>query len=312
MDKKICVIGGGAWGENIIRTLVELEALGAVVEPGEERRRYLTEKYCCVGFAAVEEAIEKRYDGYVVSAPAELHYEIGCKTLSAGLPTIIEKPLTLNSQDALRLVQLAEEKDVPFMVAHILLFHPAIRKIKELVDEGRIGKLFYMYSTRIKFGVVRTEENVFWSFAPHDIAVLDYIAGAHAEKIETTKGNFLQNDVCDYAMAQLEYPNNVKAHILTSWLHPFKEQRVVVVGSEGMLWFDDATDKQVYFCDKHVEWEDGRPQLVQGDAITIPYEKTLPLTEEMKYFIAHLDKMPEISTGRAGYEVVKVLENVVG
>lgn len=312
MDKKICVIGGGAWGENIIRTLFELEALGAVVEPGEERRRYLTEKYCCVGFAAVEEAIEKRYDGYVVSAPAELHYEIGCKTLSAGLPTIIEKPLTLNSQDALRLVQLAEEKDVPFMVAHILLFHPAIRKIKELVDEGRIGKLFYMYSTRIKFGVVRTEENVFWSFAPHDIAVLDYIAGAHAEKIETTKGNFLQNDVCDYAMAQLEYPDNVKAHILTSWLHPFKEQRVVVVGSEGMLWFDDATDKQVYFSDKHVEWEDGRPQLVQGDAITIPYEKTLPLTEEMKYFIAHLDKMPEISTGRAGYEVVKVLENVVG
>ena len=265
-----------------------------------------------MGFAAVEEAIEKRYDGYVVSAPAELHYEIGRKTLSAGLPTIIEKPLTLNSQDALRLVQLAEEKKVPFMVAHILLFHPAIRKIKELVDEGRIGKLFYMYSTRIKFGVVRTEENVFWSFAPHDIAVLDYIAGAHAEKIETTKGNFLQNDVCDYAMAQLEYPNNVKAHILTSWLHPFKEQRVVVVGSEGMLWFDDATDKQVYFSDKHVEWEEGRPQLVQGDAITIPYEKTLPLTEEMKYFIAHLDKMPEISTGRAGYEVVKVLENVVG
>ena len=312
MDKKICVIGGGAWGENIIRTLFELEALGAVVEPGEERRKYLSEKYCCVGFAAVEEAIEKRYDGYVVSAPAELHYEIGCKTLSAGLPTIIEKPLTLNSQDALRLVQLAEEKKVPFMVAHILLFHPAIRKIKELVDEGRIGKLFYMYSTRIKFGVVRTEENVFWSFAPHDIAVLDYIAGAHAEKIETTKGNFLQNDVCDYAMAQLEYPDNVKAHILTSWLHPFKEQRVVVVGSEGMLWFDDATDKQVYFSEKHVEWEDGRPQLVQGDAITIPYEKTLPLTEEMKYFIAHLDKMPEMSTGRAGYEVVKVLENVVG
>lgn len=312
MDKKICVIGGGAWGENIIRTLFELEALGAVVEPGEERRKYLSEKYCCVGFAAVEEAIEKRYDGYVVSAPAELHYEIGRKTLSAGLPTIIEKPLTLNSQDALRLVQLAEEKKVPFMVAHILLFHPAIRKIKELVDEGRIGKLFYMYSTRIKFGVVRTEENVFWSFAPHDIAVLDYIAGAHAEKIETTKGNFLQNDVCDYAMAQLEYPDNVKAHILTSWLHPFKEQRVVVVGSEGMLWFDDATDKQVYFSEKHVEWEDGRPQLVQGDAITIPYEKTLPLTEEMKYFIAHLDKMPEMSTGRAGYEVVKVLENVVG
>ena len=184
--------------------------------------------------------------------------------------------------------------------------------MKELVDAGKIGKLFYMYSTRIKFGVVRTEENVFWSFAPHDIAVLDYIAGCHAEKIETTKGNFLQEAVCDYALAQLEYPNNVKAHILTSWLHPFKEQRVVVVGSEGMLWFDDATDKQVYYADKYVDWDDDRAVLNQGTTEVIPYEKSLPLTEEMKYFIAHLEEKPEISTGRDGYEVVKVLENVQG
>lgn len=310
MDKKICVIGGGAWGENIIRTLFELETLGAVVEPGDERRKYLTEKYSCVGYAAAEEAIEKRYDGYVVSAPAELHYEIGCKILSAGLPTIIEKPLTLNSRDALRLVQIAEEKNVPFMVAHILLFHPAIRKIKDLIDAGKVGELYYLYSTRIKFGVVRTEENVFWSFAPHDIAVLDYLVGSPAEKIQVAKGNFLQKDICDYALAQIEYPNNVKAHILTSWLHPFKEQRLVVVGSKGMLWFDDATDKQVYFSDKHVEWDNGRPVLAQGDSTVIPYEKALPLTEEMKYFIAHLDKKPEISSGKAGYDVVKVLETV--
>lgn len=312
MDKKICAIGGGAWGENVIRTLFELGALAAVVEPNKERLTYLVNKYSCLGYTDVDEAIAAHYDGYAVAAPAELHYEIGCKLLNAGLPTIIEKPLTLNSEEALKLVELAEEKNVSFMVAHILLFHPAIRKIKELVDAGKIGKLFYMYSTRIKFGVVRTEENVFWSFAPHDIAVLDYIAGSHAEKIETTKGNFLQEDVCDYAMAQLEYPNNVKAHILTSWLHPFKEQRVVVVGSEGMLWFDDATDKQVYYSSKHVAWEDGKPQLVQSDAVAVPYEKSLPLTEEMKYFIAHLEEKPEISTGRAGYEVVKVLEIVIG
>ena len=310
MNKRICAIGGGAWGENVIRTLYELESLAAIVEPNADRLAYLTEKYACTGYTSVDEAIDARFDGYVVAAPAELHYEIGCKLLNTGLPTIIEKPMTLNSEDALKLVELAEEKKVPFMVAHILLFHPAIRKIKELVDAGKIGQLYYMYSTRIKFGVVRTEENVFWSFAPHDIAVLNYIAGSHAEKIETKKGNFLQDDVCDYAMAQLDYPNNVKAHILTSWLHPFKEQRVVVVGSEGMLWFDDATDKQVYFAAKHVEWEDGRPCLIQSDAELMPYEKGLALTEEMKYFMDHLDKMPEISTGRDGYEVVKVLETV--
>ena len=312
MNKKICSIGGGAWGENVIRTLYELESLAAIVEPNANRLAYLTERYPCKGYTSLDEAIAARYDGYAVAAPAELHYEIGCKLLKASLPTIIEKPLTLNSEEALKLVELAEEKNVSFMVAHILLFHPAIRKIKELVDSGKIGQLYYMYSTRIKFGVVRTEENVFWSFAPHDIAVLDYIAGSHAEKIETTKGNFLQADVCDYAMAQLEYPNNVKAHILTSWLHPFKEQRVVVVGSKGMLWFDDATDKQVYYADKYVSWDGNRAVLNQGTTETISYEGGLPLTEEMKYFIAHLEEKPQISTGRAGYEVVKVLENVRG
>lgn len=308
--KKICVIGGGAWGENHIRTLSELGCLAAIVEPSDTRRAQLLEKYEAVGFASVDEAISKRYDGYVVSAPAELHYEIGMKTLSERLPTIIEKPMTLSSREALDLVELAEKNNTPFMVAHILLFHPAIRKIKELVDSGKIGELYYLYSTRIKFGTVRKEENVFWSFAPHDIAVCDYIVGSPADALKVSQGNFLQTNICDYALAQIDYPNNVKAHILTSWLHPFKEQRLVVVGSKGMIWFDDATDKQVYYCDKHVEWENEMPVLKSSESVVVPYEKTLPLTEELRYFIDHLDSMPEISTGRSGYDVVKVLEAV--
>lgn len=308
--KKICVIGGGAWGENHIRTLHELGNLAAVAEPNEARRAQLAEKYPAEYFASADEAIARRYDGYVISAPAQLHYEIGARTLAAGLPTMIEKPMTLNSRDALSLVKLAEKNGTPFMVAHILLFHPAIRKIKELVDGGKIGELYYLYSTRIKFGVVRKEENVFWSFAPHDIAVCDYIVGAPADHIKISQGNFLQENICDYALAQIEYSNNVKAHILTSWLHPFKEQRLVVVGSKGMIWFDDAGDKQVYYCDKHVEWKNGMPVLAQTESVTVPYEKKMPLTEELKYFIAHLDVKPEISTGRAGYDVVKVLETV--
>ena len=311
MDKKICVIGGGAWGKNHIRTLQELGALAAVVETNPQRLAYLTEKYPCCGFSSLEPAIAERFDGYVVAAPAELHYDIGYKILDAGLPVIIEKPLTLSSAEAFKLVELAKEKDVSFMVAHILLFHPAIRKIKELVDSGEIGQLYYLYSTRIKFGVVRTEENVFWSFAPHDIAILDYLVGSPAERIQVAKGNFLQDNICDYALAQMEYPNNIKAHIFTSWLHPFKEQRLVVVGSKGMIWFDDASDKQIYMCKKHVEWENGRPVLMQSDGEVVPYEKSLPLTEELKYFISHLDKKPEISSGKAGYDVVRVLETVL-
>lgn len=310
MDKSICVIGGGAWGENHIRTLDELGILAAVVEPDDARRKYIEEKYTCVCYESTEEAVEKRYDGYVVAAPAELHFEIGRKLLTAGLPTLIEKPMTLNSRDAMTLVRIAKRGHVPFMVAHILLFHPAIRKIKELIDGGKIGKLFYLYSTRIKFGIVRTEEDVFWSFAPHDLAVLDYLVGEPAENIRVSKGNFLQDDICDYALATLDYPRNVKAYIFTSWLHPFKEQRLVAVGSDGMLWFDDATDKKVYFSGKHVAWKAGHPVLIQSDAEVIPYTQALALTEELRYFANHLCTEPNISTGVDGYRVVKMLETV--
>lgn len=310
MDKRICVIGGGVWGENHIRTLDELGMLAAVVEPDDNRRKYIEGKYSCICHENTEEAIAGCYDGYVVAAPAEHHFEIGYKLLAAGLPTLIEKPMTLNSQDAMTLVKIAEHGHVPFMVAHILLFHPAIKKIKELIDNGEIGELFYLYSTRIKFGIVRTEENVFWSFAPHDLAVLDYLVGTPAENIRVSKGNFLQENICDYALAELDYPNNVKAHIFTSWLHPFKEQRLVAVGSDGMLWFDDATDKKVYFSGKHVEWESGHPVLIQSEAEVIPYNQTLALTEELNYFANHLQTEPSISTGEDGYRVVKMLETV--
>ena len=310
MNKRICVIGGGAWGENHIRTLKELGMLSAVVETDDVRRNYIEEKYHCICYKNTEEAVTERYDGYVVAAPAELHFKIGRKLLLAGLPTLIEKPMTLNSQDAMELVSIAERGHVPFMVAHILLFHPAINKIKELIDSGKIGKLFYLYSTRIKFGVVRTEENVFWSFAPHDLAVLDYLVGAPANNIRASKGNFLQDNICDYATAELDYPNNVKAHIFTSWLHPFKEQRLVVVGSDGMLWFNDATDKKIYFSGKRVGWESRCPVLIQSETEEIPYKHALPLTEELKYFANHLQTEPSISTGKDGYRIVKMLEEV--
>lgn len=309
MNKRICVIGGGAWGENHIRTLIELENIVAVVEPNNIRASELAQKYNVVICESVNAAIEQRFDGYVVASPAETHYDIGKMLLAAGLPTIIEKPMTLSSVQALELVELAEKNNVSFMVAHILLFHPAIRKIKAVVDSDQLGKLYYLYSTRIKFGVVRCEENVFWSFAPHDIAVLDYIIGSSADSIKVTQGCFLQKNICDYALAQMEYPDNIKAHILTSWLHPFKEQRLVVVGEKGMVWFDDATDKQVYFTAKHVEWNNGFPELRQDECTVLPYEKTLPLTEELRYFVEHLECKPVISSGRAGYEVIKALEN---
>ena len=307
--KKICVIGGGRWGENHIRTLHEMGNLGAVVDMNAARLEELKEKYGMEIYTDLDEAIAHGYDGFVVSTSAETHYAIGKKLLSLGLPTLIEKPMTMRIEESEELVKIAEQTGANFMVAHILLFHPAINKIKELIDSGAVGEVYYMYSTRIKFGVVRTEENVFESFAPHDIATLNYFAGVPAENMVLHRGYFLQKDICDYVLAYLEYPNNVKAHIQVSWLHPFKEQRVVVVGSKGMIWFDDAGDKQVRLCNKHIEWVDGVPVCAETESDIVPVDYSqLPLERELRYFVAHTDCPPEFSTGKDGYALVKALE----
>ncbi len=309
MSKRICVIGGGRWGENHIRTLSEMGNLGAVVDLDSVRLAELHTKYAVDTFTDLDEAIAQGYDGYVVSTSAETHYPIGRKLLSLGLPTLIEKPMTMRIEESRELVEIAKRSGAVFMVAHILLFHPAINKIKELIDAGAIGELYYMYSTRIKFGVVRCEENVFESFAPHDLATLNYFTGCPAESMTLHRGYFLQKDVCDYVLAYLEYPHNVKAHIQVSWLHPFKEQRVVVVGSKGMIWFDDAGDKQVRLCDKHIEWVDGVPLCRESESTVVPVDYSqMPLERELRYFVAHLDTQPEYSTGEDGYRLVKALE----
>ena len=307
--KKICVIGGGRWGENHIRTLNEMGNLGAVVDPNADRLEELHVKYGMRTYTSLDDAILGSYDGYVVSSSAETHYMIGKKLLEQGLPTLVEKPMTLHIDEAKELVDIAKRTGTSFMVAHILLFHPAINKIKELIDSGAVGEIYYMYSTRIKFGVVRTEENVFESFAPHDLAVLNYFAGVPAERMALHKGYFLQKDICDYVLTYLEYPNNVKAHIQVSWLHPFKEQRVVVVGNRGMIWFDDAGDKQVRLCDKHIEFLNGVPTGIESETKIVPvdYSQT-PLERELRYFVSHLDSSPAYSTGADGYELVKALE----
>ena len=309
MNKKICVVGGGKWGQNHIKTLYQLGNLGGIVEADAERLNELLKLYPVEGFTELEQALEQDFDGFTVAVPAPLHYEVAKKIIESGKSVLVEKPMTLSAETSKELVELAQRKGVQLMVGHVLLFHPAIRKIKEIIDSGELGNLYYLYSNRLNLGTVRTEENVFWSFAPHDISVLDYFVGHPAEKIVSKGSKFLQEEVYDVTITQLDYPNNVHAHIFVSWLHPFKEQRLVVIGSKGMVSFDDATaEKEIKFYDKRIDFEKGIPVKVENPTRIIPYEQKQPLTEELKYFIEHLDKTIEIANGQSGLEVVKVLE----
>ncbi len=311
MKKRICVIGGGRWGRNHIRTLNDMGCLAAVVETDTERLHSFQIEYPHItGYTDVDEAVTARYDGYTIATPAETHFEIAQKIISAGLNVMIEKPMTLLPEESSHLVELSKKTGSRVMVGHVLLFHPAIRKIKKLVDEGKIGQLYYMYSNRLNLGTIRTEESVFSSFAPHDISVLDYMVGDHAIDISAHGAKYLQQNVYDTTITALRYPGNVSGHIFVSWLHPFKQQLLVVVGSEGMISFDDATDKEIKFYHKKIDFENGIPVKVEEPDEVIPYERNQPLEEELRYFVEHLDKKIEMNTIEAGYEVVKVLYEV--
>ena len=312
-NRKICVIGGGRWGQNHIKTLFEMGRLGGVVEPDSDRLKELLQKYPVFGYADLDDAIDSGFDGYTVATPAVTHYTIGKKLLELGQNVLIEKPLTLSSVHAKELVEIAGKTDSRLMVGHVMLFHPAIQKIKELVSASKIGKLQYIYSTRLNFGTVRTEESVFWSFAPHDISILNYFAGQHPVGIEAKGSRFLQDQVYDVTMVQLEYPDNLHGHIFVSWLHPFKEHRLVLVGSKGMISYEDSSkEKSICFYNKYFEMVNGQLAKNEEPDEIIPYEKALPLTEELKYFVNKLDSGIELADGKSGYQVVKVLERVHG
>jgi len=310
-DSKICVVGAGMWGMNHIRTLNSLGSLGGVVDSSTERLENIKTNFPGVSvFRELEAALKAGYSGFTVATPAETHYAVASQIITAGKHVLVEKPLTLNSKDAIALNEQAKMKGVNLMVGHVLLFHPAFRKIKSMIDEGVVGDLQYMYSNRLNLGKIRTEENVFWSLAPHDIALFQYFVNKYPKKITSRGMDIIQDGIHDTTMTIIEYPNSVMAHVFVSWLHPFKEHRFVVVGSKGMIRFEDSAEgKPLLFYDKTVLWEKGIPKPVNGASWYVEYKNTMPLTEELKYFIKCTGgERAEIANGDSAVDVVKILE----
>ncbi|MCO6429350.1 MAG: Gfo/Idh/MocA family oxidoreductase [Deltaproteobacteria bacterium] len=310
MDKKICVVGVGRWGKNHVRTLADLGALAGIVDTNTDSIKWFKEKYPGVQtFASLDEALQAPIDGFTVATPGETHFAIAKKILQAGKPALVEKPLTLELSQSRELRDLAKSKNLTLMVGHVMLFHPAIRKIRELIKSGKIGKLQYLYSNRLNLGTVRTEENILLSLAPHDISIFQYIIGDEPLEVISQGGAFVQPHIHDSTLTILKYPNNVVAHIFVSWLHPFKEQRLVVIGSKGMLSFEDSTkEKNILFYEKGVDWVNGEPVSRDGTTDIIPYDKEMPLTEEMRYFINNLDSgSAEIAGPDSAVETMEIL-----
>lgn len=310
MDKKICVVGAGYWGKNHIRTLSRLNVLKGIVELDVNILENILNKYPGIkGHSGIKEALLEDYDGFTIATPAKTHFELAKIIINAKKHILIEKPMTLTVEEAEELVRLSKLNQINAMVGHVLLFHPAVKKIKELIDNGEIGDLQYLYSNRLNLGKVRTEENVFWSLAPHDIAIFQYLTGSIPIKINATGSTFLQKGIPDSTLTQLEYENGVKGHVFVSWLHPFKEHRLVVIGSESMISFEDSLEeKPLKLYSKKIDIKSGIPEKVDGPVKMIRYEKGMPLDIELEYFVNHLSNgKPKISNIEHGCEVVKTL-----
>ena len=310
-SRSVCVVGAGRWGKNHIKTLHGLGCLAGIVEADADKRRECEKSYPGVKtFSNIRDAIKGDFDGFTVATPAETHFEIAEFIINHKKHILVEKPITIRAADARRLKELAENNGVNLMTGHLLLFHPAIRKIKELIEKGKIGKFEYIYSNRLNLGTVRTEENILWSFAPHDISIFQYFIGSLPTEIVSRGGAFLQSHVHDSSMTILAYPENIVGHIFVSWLHPFKEHRIVVIGSKGMLSYEDSSeDKKILFYEKGIDWIQGEPIKRDGPTEVIPYDKSMPLTEELKYFVDHLNGKPvEVADAQNAMEVLEILE----
>ncbi len=304
-------IGLGHWGKNILRNLIELGVLHTACDVTESVVDGFREQYPEAAFTTSFDEIlaNPEIKGVSIATPAVTHFECAKRALLAGKDVFVEKPLSLAVEEGEELVALAEKEGRVLMVGHILQYHTAVIMLKHLIDSGELGEIRYIYSNRLNMGKLRTEEDVLWSFAPHDISVILMLMGESPLEVSTVGGSYVTEGLYDTTMTLLRFSAGVKGHIFVSWLNPFKEQKLIVVGSLAMAVFDDiCVDKLVIY--RHaVEWTGGAvPVAKKADREVVELEKSEPLKEEMRHFLNCMKtRKPPTTDGKEGLNVLRVL-----
>jgi len=301
MVNNVAVIGNGYWGKNLVRVFRELGNLRTVCDINQKDNN-VTNDYQSV----LDDA---KINGIVVSTPAITHYELAKRALEANKDVFVEKPLSLTVEHGTELVKIAKERDLILMVGHILEYHPAIIKLVELVRNGDLGKIRYIYSNRLNFGKIRTEEDIMLSFAPHDISAFLLLMGNELPlEISCHGGYYLNRDIADETMTNMRFKYGVNAHIFVSWLHPFKEQKLVVVGDKSMVVFNDTVQDKLVKYDHEIEWVDRKPISHPKKVTVLAIDESEPLKLECQDFIKCItDRCQPKVTGEKGLRVIKVL-----
>ncbi len=299
---KIGVVGYGNWGKNHVRVLSELNHLGGVYDNLISSKKSNDKiKF----YDSLDDLIDN-VDGLIISSPATTHFKIAKKALKT-LDVLIEKPIAMKISDVLALQKLEKESKKLIVVGHQLHFHPAIIKMQELINQGAIGKLKWIYSNRLNMGKIRPNENVLWSFAPHDLSLILKFIKSEVSNLSVQASKILNNKIEDTTLTLLDFKNGQKAHVFVSWIHPFKEQRFVLVGDKGSMVFSDSKKSNKLELYKTIIHKDG--SISSHDMENINYMDKEPLKEQALYFIECIkSRKVDVNNSTDALKVTRILE----
>lgn len=293
-------MGCGRWGRNIARVLARLGVLEVIVDPAAEALAAYADELGVRVVDDLDAAFAEGIDAVAIAAPAVDHARLARRALEAGKPVFVEKPLALELDDAEALAKLARERGLPLMVGHLLQYHPAFVRLKEMVASGEIGELRHITSHRLNPGAVRTEENALWSMAPHDFSMVLGLAGGEPDHVSALPVRVINPDVPDQYFVQLRFPDGLTAQVNVSWISPYKEHKLTVLGTRGALVFEDtASDrarKLVIYRD-YVDTTGSAPRFVKGEGEPVDWPADEPLEAELRTFVAAASGQGETRTG---------------
>lgn len=307
---RVAVLGCGAWGKNLVRNFAELGALAAVYDKDTSKAEALASLYSVPSLSEDEVFSDPTLEALVIASLAPLHFEQASRALKAGKHVFIEKPMALSEKDAQHLCSLAKEAKRTLMVGHILNYHPAFIKLKEQLSE--LGALKHIYANRLGLGRFRRQESVLWDLASHDVSLILSLTQERPLNVTPTWQNFLAPGKSASALLALTFSKGLTAHIHASWLSPFKEQKLVVVGEKGIAVFDDRKPwaEKLTFSKNCYHWEEDHLEANdQFETKAIPLTEEEPLKNECLHFLKCIQKgETPLTSGEEGLEVTQVLE----
>lgn len=333
MTVSVGLIGFGYWGPNLARAIAATRAgdLAALADADPARLERAATRYPSARVFSDPKLLldQAEVDAVVIATPADTHFDLARRALNAGKHVLVEKPMARTVGQAEELARIAEENGLVLMPAHVFLYNAAVRKVRDYIESGELGDIYYIYSQRLNLGQVRRDVNALWNFAPHDLSILAYWLGMTPERLIASGFSYVQNKIEDVVFVTLAYPGGIGAHIHISWLDPQKVRLMTVVGSEKMIVYDDTSaDERIRLIDKGItrklvlereqpssalgDYETfGQFQLLlrAGDVLIPKIEFDEPLQLEVEDFLAALrDGRQPLSDTQSGIEVVRVLE----